>query len=235
MSESRRVEILYFTDILCIWAYIAQIRMDELKAKFGTDISINGKFVSVFGSVESKMEKNWKHRGGISAYSAHVIETAEKFDHISIHPEVWLKNTPSTSASCHLFLKAIQLLEDAGELADIQEGEGDAKSIFERTAWQLRLAFFQDAVDISDFSVQMSVAESLALPPAKIEKLLKNGAAFAAMEVDLQSKEEFGITGSPTLVLNDGRQKIYGNVGYRVIEANVMEILSQPQTQASWC
>ncbi len=32
-----------------------------------------------------------------------------------------------------------------------------------------------------------------------------------------------------------GRQKLYGNLGYRIIEANVQEILSRPEHQASWC
>jgi len=36
-------------------------------------------------------------------------------------------------------------------------------------------------------------------------------------------------------LLNEGRQKLYGNVGYRIIEANVQEILHQPGNQASWC
>jgi len=36
--------------------------------------------------------------------------------------------------------------------------------------------------------------------------------------------------------MNDGRQKIYGNVGYKVMEANVAELLSNPKSgDASWC
>ncbi len=77
--------------------------------------------------------------------------------------------------------------------------------------------------------------ERLELPLQKIEKLIRSGAAFAALDDDLQIKEKYGVTGSPTLILNEGRQKIYGNVGYRVIEANVQELLNQPESQASWC
>ena len=41
---------------------------------------------------------------------------------------------------------------------------------------------------------------------------------------------------SPTFILNEGRQKLYGNVGYRVIEANLQELLKSPDaSQASWC
>ena len=48
--------------------------------------------------------------------------------------------------------------------------------------------------------------------------------------------DALGLQGSPSFVLNDGRQKLYGNVGYRVIEANIEELLRAPSAdQASWC
>jgi hypothetical protein len=44
------------------------------------------------------------------------------------------------------------------------------------------------------------------------------------------------IEGSPSFVLNDGRQKLYGDVGFRIIEANIQELLRAPaRDQASWC
>ena len=44
------------------------------------------------------------------------------------------------------------------------------------------------------------------------------------------------LQGSPSFVLNDGRQKLYGNVGFRILEANIQELLRPPTpTQASWC
>ena len=43
------------------------------------------------------------------------------------------------------------------------------------------------------------------------------------------------LDGSPTYLLNQGRQKLYGNVGYKIIEANVEEVLRRPAEAASWC
>ena len=44
------------------------------------------------------------------------------------------------------------------------------------------------------------------------------------------------IEGSPSFVVNDGRQKLYGDVGFRIIEANMQELLRVPGgDQASWC
>jgi len=229
MSESKKVEVIYFTDILCIWAYLAQIRVDELKEKFGASIVLKNHFIPVFGSVESKMVQNWDAKGGVSAYSEHVKGIALRFDHIEVHPEIWIANTPTTSVSCHLFLKAIQILETRGDLPDC------GRSVFEDAVWELRVAFFRDLIDVSNFPNQMAIAERLQLPLKKIEELIHSGAAFAAMDDDLQIKEMYGVTGSPTIVLNEGRQIIYGNVGYRVIEANIQELLNQPESQASWC
>jgi predicted DsbA family dithiol-disulfide isomerase len=56
------IQIAYFIDILCIWAYIAQIRIDELKSTFKNQIVINYHFVSVFGDARHKLEN------GLSGY-----------------------------------------------------------------------------------------------------------------------------------------------------------------------
>jgi predicted DsbA family dithiol-disulfide isomerase len=44
------------------------------------------------------------------------------------------------------------------------------------------------------------------------------------------------VEGSPTFVLNEGRQVLFGNVGYRVLEANIRELIREPAAgAASWC
>jgi hypothetical protein len=35
--------------------------------------------------------------------------------------------------------------------------------------------------------------------------------------------------------MNQGRQILYGHVGYRVLNANIEELLSHPENKASWC
>lgn len=59
MNTTKKVAVLYFTDILCVCAYIAQVRINELKIKFGSDVIFREHFVSVFGAVEQKMAQNW--------------------------------------------------------------------------------------------------------------------------------------------------------------------------------
>jgi protein-disulfide isomerase len=53
---------------------------------------------------------------------------------------------------------------------------------------------------------------------------------------DYQEAQALGVKGSPSLVLNEGRQTLYGNVGFRVIEASIAELLREPEAgAASWC
>jgi len=41
------------------------------------------------------------------------------------------------------------------------------------------------------------------------------------------------VQGSLTFLLNEGRQRLYGNVGYSVIEANIKESFAEPKTGAA--
>lgn len=228
---NKNVKVLYFSDLLCVWAYVAQIRIDELKAKFGSQVDLQYHFTSVFGASGQKLEQNWGHRGGIAAYSQHVKDVVAEFGHLEVHPDIWMRDIPQSSASCHLFLKAVQLLENKGLL----ENEDASGSQLEKVAWQLRAAFFKDMINISEAKAQLEIAEQLSLPVQAIKDCIESGEAFAALELDQQLKAQHQVVGSPTLVFNEGRQKIYGNVGYRVIEANVQELLHHSDNQASWC
>ncbi|WP_167374188.1 hypothetical protein [Bathymodiolus platifrons methanotrophic gill symbiont] len=34
------IRIHYFTDVLCVWAYLAQVRLDELIKNYASDIEL---------------------------------------------------------------------------------------------------------------------------------------------------------------------------------------------------
>ena len=52
---------------------------------------------------------------------------------------------------------------------------------------------------------------------------------------DYEDTKELRLKGSPSLVMNNGRQVLYGNVGYRILNANIRELLERPVSEASWC
>jgi predicted DsbA family dithiol-disulfide isomerase len=229
------VNISYFTDMLCVWAYVAQIRLDELQRQHGSEIEVRYRFVPIFGSTAHRVGESWKHRGGFDGYAAHVAEVCDGFDHVQLNPDAWTRVRPASSGVSHQFVKAIQVLEEEGEISAEPDERFDAKSRFEEFVWRARLAFFRDGRDISRIDVLLDLAVGLDLPADQIERRLDDGRAMAAMCRDSQLGDELKVDGSPTYVLNQGRQKLYGNVGYKIIEANVEEILRRPDDAASWC
>lgn len=222
------IRIFYFSDILCVWAYIAQIRLEELKTTFQDSISIDYHFVSVFGNAREKLENQWRDRGGLQGYSDHVKEIAQKFDHITINPDIWKKVIPASSTSAHLFLRAVQLLEVKGLVSK-------SERVMEKTAWAFREAFFAKLANIGERQVQFDIAMELGLPVDEIANLINNGEAYAQISKDTELLKEHNVTVSPTLIFNEGRQRLSGNIGYRLIEANIQELLHNPFGEQSWC
>ncbi len=227
------VQISYFSDVLCIWAYTAQARIDAVKEKFGDTVRVDRRFCSVFGDTARKITLTWRDKGEYVGFNAHLRAVALQFPHIEVHPDIWLKTRPPTSASAHLFMTAVQHWQQ--ERA--REGQsGLATSIFDKVMWAFRCAFFRDCRDIARWDVQCELAEALGVDIGAIEKSIHEGTAFARLSTDYQDADKMRIEGSPSFVLNDGRQKLYGNVGFRIIEANIQELLRAPVgDQASWC
>lgn len=93
----------------------------------------------------------------------------------------------------------------------------------------------RDLQDIADCAVQEAIAADLALPLAGIRTQIDSGAAHAALCADFDAKDRYLVEGSPTFLLDEGRQKLYGNVGYRVIEANIEELFADHGERVSWC
>ena len=221
-----KVTLDYFTDTLCVWAYVAQIRLDELKQKFGDDLEVNEHFITLFGNTEKRIAQGWKDRGGFEGFNHHVLHVGKQFNHLSINPDVWKTVTPHSSANSHLFLKAVQLLVQESHVSN---------TAFTQLIWNVREAFFLHAHDISKLSVLFSLAQSLGIDESKVREKLENGSAIAALCADNELREQFKLEGSPTYLLNNGRQKLYGNVGFRILEANIQELLERPEGIASWC
>jgi predicted DsbA family dithiol-disulfide isomerase len=127
-----------------------------------------------------------------------------------------------------LFLHAIQLLEIKGIIPN-------ADKVFEKAIWAFREAFFTKLANVADRTVQFALAEELGLPIAAIQEQIDSGEAYALLSKDFELVKEHTVTVSPTLIFNEGRQRLNGNVGYRVIEANIRELLHNPPGEHSWC
>ncbi len=221
------VPVIYVSDVLCIWAYFSEMRLRALKEAFGDQIRFDHRFCSIFGDTARKMSTTWRDKGGYEGFNRHLMEVAQQFPEVTINPNIWLTTKPASSTGTHLFLKAVQLDEAAGL---IETGT------FQASLQAMRTAFFRDERDIGRWSVQCQIGEQVGVDVARIEALIHDGSAYASLASDYEAAASMNIQGSPTFVLNDGRQKLYGNVGYRILEANIQELLRSPSPdQASWC
>jgi predicted DsbA family dithiol-disulfide isomerase len=221
-----QVKVSYFTDVLCVWAYVAQIRMDELKANFKDAVELDCRYFHIFGNVTDKIEAAWRERGGLPAYRKHVREIVDRFGHVALHESTWGTNVPKSSMPAHLFLCATRCVEESS-----MSEPGSSN----RMAWALREAFFLQARDISQSKVLLEIAQSIGLPATTIQDAIASGTAHAALAEDLELARKQSIAASPTLLFNEGRQRLTGNVGYRIIEANIRELLEGAPGQLSWC
>ena len=216
-----KISLTYFSDVLCIWAYIAQARIDEVERQYGQQVDVDYRFCSVFADTRHKIDTVWHDRGGYEGFAKHLQDVGTQFDHINLHPGIWRECRPLSSTPAHLTLKAAQKVSTTQA---------------EHLLHNIRKAFFERALDISNTDILEQLLEESKIDIASIRAVFRTGEAHALLESDLREKESLQLSGSPTFVLNEGRQKLYGNVGYGVIEANIKEVLKSPNAgAASWC
>ncbi|MGE0486928.1 MAG: DsbA family protein [Gammaproteobacteria bacterium] len=220
------IQVTHFSDVLCIWAYVAQIRVSELERNFAEDVAFDFRYFSVFGDVPGKLERQWANRGGHTAYAVHVAEVAERFPHVNLHPAAWRDCVPASSMPAHLLLSAARSLET---------DDAATRGQLRRLDHAIRAAFFDGGRDIGCRDVLLDVAADAGCDVDALGARLDDGRAHALLADDAMAAADLHVRASPTLVFNEGRQMLTGNVGYRVLEANVRELLHHPSGQQSWC
>lgn len=222
----KKIQITHFSDVLCVWAYVSQVRINELIDNFGENVDFEYLFFSVFGNALGKIDKAWENKGGRKAYSQHVQKIVSEFGHLEVHTDVWVKDAPHSSLPCHLYLCAAQIAEKNGTL---ESGS------FNQLAWQMRKSFFSEARNISNNKIIREIIEEQRLPISEFEVNISNGKAYAVLSEHMQNALDKQVRSSPTLTFNEDRQRLTGNVGYRILEANVRELLERPGDQQTWC
>ena len=150
-----------------------------------------------------------------------MIDAASPYDNAPVNQNIWRTCKPKTSHNAHLILKAVEIIAGA--------------KISHSLAAILRHDFFTNLTDISSLENVLAIASSLDIDITEIRKSITTGQAAAALMRDYQIAQEQNIKGSPSWVMDGGRQTLYGNVGYRVLHANVEELLRTPGNEVSWC
>ncbi|MEZ0121378.1 MAG: DsbA family protein [Candidatus Reddybacter sp.] len=99
----------------------------------------------------------------------------------------------------------------------------------------LRTAFFVDACDIGKLDILYELVAAKGLNADLLHTRICDGSAIASLMNDYKICKLQTIKGSPSYVIDGGRQVLYGNVGYRVLHANIEELAKKPPEEASWC
>ena len=215
------IKVEYYSDVLCVWAWIAQRRQEELRQHFGNKIELDHHFVNVFGNTQMQIGDKWASKGGFEGFGQHVIEAASPFSNAPVVADIWQTIRPVSSTPAHTVLKAVEISHSV--------------TAAESFAYVLRERFFTGPTDISRLDILLDLADNEGLKTDGVNAALNSGAAMAEVMKDYQMAQAQGIKGSPSWVLDGGRQILYGNVGYRVLRANAAELLNQSQEEASWC
>ncbi len=226
MTNGKRVEFSYWSDPLCIWALVAQPKLDRLLADLGQHLVADYRIVPVFGSVPWRFRHGpWKDEGvdGRVATTRRIAEEAGRTD---ITGECWRKAAPASSWAPAMAIKAVCALDSLG---DVPSGSGA------RYHRGLRERFFVGEEDVARREVQLRLAEEHGLPRAPIERRLDDGTALAALWEDHLEKERLKIQGSPTYVFDGGRAMLYGNFDYSILRSTALELVRGMSSGCSTC
>ena len=211
----------YYTDVLCVWAWISQRRVTELKEQWGDKIEIHYHFLNLFGDTHSRMSEQWGSRGGFDGFAKHTIAAAAPYENAPVNKDIWRKVRPLTSANAHAVLKAVELAYST--------------EVSEKLFQLMQKSFFVESLDIGQLETVIALAEKAGLEREKIKSSIETGKATAALMHDYKTANDLNVKGSPSWIMNNGRQILFGNVGYRILYANIKEILEHPAQEASWC
>jgi predicted DsbA family dithiol-disulfide isomerase len=189
----------YWTDPLCIWAYVAQSKLEALLAGSSSPLQVIHRIVPVFGSIPQRFATGSWSADGPEGRVRKTRDVAVKFGHEEVSGEIWVSDPPASSWPVGAAIKAVFAAEGAGECAP---GSGPAYQ------WRLRQALFAENRNVARRAVQLEVAEDCQISRSSLEGRLDDGSAMA----------------EPTYVFDGARETLYGNVPLALIRSTV-EIL----------
>ena len=219
-----RLKFSYWSDPLCIWALVAQQKLDRVLTELGEHVRVDYRIVPVFGSVPWRFAQGPWAKDGVHGRVLATRRIAEQGGRTDVSGECWRRAMPASSWAPAAAIKAVFAFGDGGD--------EDAGPTYQRA---LRERFFVGESNISLRSVQLEVAEDLGLPREAIEQRLDDGSALAAVCEDHAEKERLRIQGSPSYVFDGGRAMLYGNFDYGILRSTVDELVRGAGAGGSAC
>lgn len=220
------IPVGYWTDPLCVWAFVGEDKLDRIVAEFGAKLRIEHRVIPIFGSVPWRFSLGPWAKDGLDGRVAVTRRVCEQHGHPEVSGEAWRRCAPTSSWAAGAALKAVFAAAAAGETTV------DAAIRYQR---EMRRAFFVREENVCARGVQLALAEAGGVPRAAVERRLDDGSALAALWEDFNDKEQLKLQGSPTWVFDGGRAQLYGNFGYGVLRATVEELVRGVEAGGSGC
>jgi predicted DsbA family dithiol-disulfide isomerase len=216
----------YWSDPLCIWAYVAQSKLERVISEWGEHLTIDYRIVPVFGSFPRRFSTGVWSKAGVEGRSEATAKVAREHGCEGVTGALWTRDTPTSSWSCGAAAKGAFHLERTEQAAP---GSG---ATYLRA---LRRRAFEANENICRRAVQLSVAEEVGVDPARLSALLDDGLPFALLAEDDEDRKTAGVRGSPSYVFDGGRATLYGNFPFEVLHATMTELLRGMGLGASAC
>lgn len=226
MGVLERIEFEYWSDPLCIWAFVAQPKLEHVLERHGELLAPIYRVVPVFGSIRERFATGaWSDAGPRGRANA-TRRIAKQHGRDDVTGECWLADCPASSWPAGVAIKAVFAAEDASEIASGKAADYQ---------WRMRERFFVDNRNVSRRDVQLEIAEELDVPRAVLEQRLDDGSALCALWEDHALREATGLRGSPTFVFDGGRAMLYGNFSEAILTATVEELVKGLDVGGSDC
>ena len=216
-----RTTFSYWSDPLCIWALVAQEKLNRILQELGEHLHVDYRIVPVFGDVAWRFTDGPWAKDGVAGRVAATRKIADQAGRHDVSGECWRRAMPASSWAPAAAIKAVFAGNDVAVGAEYQR--------------LLRERFFVAEENIAHRAVQLAVAEELGLARAPIEAGLDDGSALAAVCADHAEKERLRLQGSPTYVFDGGRAMLYGNFGYGILRSTVEELVRGLRPGGSAC
>ena len=215
-SDVKPIEFEYWSDPLCVWALVAQPKLEAVLHKHGDLLAPRYRVVPVFGSIPQRFATgSWAERGpeGLAEATRRVAHQHGLQD---VDGGCWLSDCPTSSWSAGAALCAV--------LGMVEDGTITLK-VAERYQWRMRERFFLENQNIARRRVQLELAEEVDVPRHVLEDRLDDGTGTRLLWEDHMLRESLGLRGSPTFVFDGGRAMLYGNFSEAVLHATVEELV----------
>ena len=212
---SNRIPLEYWSDPLCIWAFVAQDKLESLLAEHGDRLDVRYRILPVFGSVPHRFRAgSWSSQGPEGRAKA-TRRVAHERGHTEVTGRGWLDDPPASSWASGAAAKAVLGMEADGEA---EPGAGAAYLL------GLRRAFFVHDRNIARRSVQLELASEHGVDVHRLVARLDDGSALAALYEDHLERESLRLQGSPSFVFDGGRAQLYGNFDHAILDATVQSL-----------